>query len=124
MTPGPHLSRVSTAQNLVFVSGQLARNTEGKIAGGIEQQTQQVMSNLENALKSVGLELEHLVKTTIWLRDAADFDLFNLTYARILQNVRPARSTLVSELLFPEALIEIEAVACQAQVRYQQEKVQ
>jgi len=69
------------------------------------------MSNLENLLKLHGLKLEHVIKTTVWLRHASDFNLFNQTYSQILNKVLPARSTLVSELLFPEALIEIEAVA-------------
>ncbi|SDX91285.1 2-iminobutanoate/2-iminopropanoate deaminase [Collimonas sp. OK242] len=111
MRAGPHLSPVAKSQNLLFISGQLARNAQGQIAGDIEQQTQQVMSNLENILKSNGLKLEHVIKTTVWLRRATDFDLFNQTYAQILNHVRPARSTLVSELLFPEALIEVEAIA-------------
>lgn len=108
----PHLSAWKEASSVIFTAGQLAFDSAGQIsAEDIEGQTLQCLRNLEAVLKSAGLEWRHVVKTTVWLRSAADFPLFDATYSKHLGEVRPARSTVVSALVHPKALIEIEAVA-------------
>ena len=108
----PHLSPWTEAGPLIFVSGQLPFNASGAIsATDIGGQTQQALKNLESALRSAGVGLSDVIKTTVWLAKAADFATFNETYAAAFGEVKPARSTVVCALVLPEALVEIEAVA-------------
>jgi len=111
--PAPHLSAWKEASPLTFISGQLPFDSNGQISvEDIVGQTLQALRNLETVLKSAALELRDVVKTTVWLRNAADFPLFDASYAKFFGEIRPARSTVVSALVLPKALIEIEATAC------------
>ena len=111
--PTPHLSAWTAASPLVFISGQLPFDSTGQIpVEDIGGQTTQALHNLEAVLKSAGLTLRNIVKTTVWLRNAADFWLFDASYSKHFGEIRPARSTVVSALVHPKALVEIEAVAC------------
>lgn len=108
----PHLIPVAESEPFFFLSGQLPFDAQQQIsATDIGGQTRQVVANIAKVLKSAGLSLNDVVKTTIWLRDAADFAGFDSTYAELFGEHRPARSTVVSSLVLPDALIEIEAVA-------------
>ncbi len=111
MTP-PHLAPYTEAAGLVFLSGTLAIGPDGTIsATGIAPQTEQVLANIKTVLESAGLSLADVVKTSVWLTQAADFPGFNETYAKVFGGLRPARSTVISGLAHPLALVEIEAVA-------------
>ena len=78
----PHLSPWKEAAPLIFISGQLPFDSNGQIsAEDIAGQTLQALRNLEAVLRSAALELRDVVKTTVWLRNAADFPLFNESYA-------------------------------------------
>ena len=111
----PHFSPFVVAGDLVFVSGQLAFDAASAIvAGGVEAQTRQVLANVEAVLAGAGLGLRDLVKTTVFITRAEDFPLFNQTYAAVLGEHRPARSTVVTGLAVPGALVEIEAIARRA----------
>lgn len=108
----PHLAPFTEAGSLVFLSGQLPFDATRSISStDIGGQTEQVLSNIATVLGQAGLTLADVVKTTVWLRNAADFAAFNDSYAACFGAHRPARSTVVSELVVAEALIEIEAVA-------------
>jgi 2-iminobutanoate/2-iminopropanoate deaminase len=108
----PHFSPWKEAAPLIFISGQLAFDSNGQISvHDIAGQTQQALRNLETVLKSAALELRDVVKTTVWLRDAADFPAFNEAYAKFFGETKPARSTVVCALVHPKALVEIEATA-------------
>ncbi len=107
----PHLSRAVPCGDLVFVSGQLARDDDGTIAGDIVAQTERALANLKRELARFGLDLTAVRKTTVWLRDRADAAGFDATYASVFGAVRPARSLVISALVAPEALVEIEAIA-------------
>lgn len=107
----PHLSDFVDVPPFVYLSGQMAFRTDGILVGGIAAQTRQCLDNIANVLATLGLDLNDVVKSTVWLRRADDFESFNTEYAAVFGTHRPARSTVVSDLLFPEALIEIEAVA-------------
>ena len=108
----PHLSSWTEAGSLVFVSGQLPLDADRRVsAAGIGAQTKLVIATIEAVLERAGLTLADIVKTTVWLRDAADFPAFNDSYAACFADNRPARSTVVSDLVLPGALVEIEAVA-------------
>lgn len=108
----PPLSPARTAGELVFTSGQLARGADGAIvAGGIEAQAECVLANLVAVLASNGCAPSDVVKVTAWLTDAAYGPAFNAAYEEVFAEPWPARSTVVSELLAPGALIEVEAIA-------------
>jgi 2-iminobutanoate/2-iminopropanoate deaminase len=100
----------------VFVSGQVARDEEGNVvAGGIEAQARQTLRNVAHALALAGCTLEDVVKTTVWLDDARDFDEFNRAYAEYFPGNKPARSTLQAKNM-AGTKIEIEAIAYQQEV--------
>ena len=108
----PHLLPWTEAAPLVFISGQLPFDASGQIPhADVAQQTTQALQNLEAILSKAGLGLQNIIKTTIWLRREADFGAFNESYARFFGAIKPARSTVVSALVHPAALVEIEAIA-------------
>ncbi|MBB6252137.1 RidA family protein [Nitrospirillum iridis] len=109
----PHLSPFQEAGGLVYISGQLPFDADGKISGaGVAEQTTQVLQNIDRVLGSIGLERSNIVKTTVWLRPDADFTAFNDSYAAFFGEHRPARSTVLSGLVLAAATVEIEAIAC------------
>nr|WP_311529934.1 RidA family protein [uncultured Ralstonia sp.] len=112
--PGTHSlprSRATKAGDFVFVSGQVARHADGSIVvGGIEAHTRQTLKNVADVLALAGCTLEDVVKVTIWLEDARDFDEFNRVYGEFFPENKPARSTLQGNNMVGTK-IEIEAVA-------------
>jgi|HubBroStandDraft_5_1064220.scaffolds.fasta_scaffold417388_1 2-iminobutanoate/2-iminopropanoate deaminase len=110
--PIPHFSLWTEAAPVVFLSGQLAFDATGRIVDAeVSGQTKQALRNIELVLEKAGLKLADVVKTTVWLRNQTDFAAFNEAYASYLGELRPARSTVVSALVHPDALVEIEAIA-------------
>jgi 2-iminobutanoate/2-iminopropanoate deaminase len=107
----PHLSKATHAGDHIYVSGQLARDHDGVISGDIARQTKQALENLRAVLADDGLDLVDVVKTTVWLTDRSDLPAFNEVYADCFGENRPARSTVISLLIVPEARVEIEAIA-------------
>lgn len=100
------------ANGFLFASGQVNRDPKtGSIVGTtIEGAADQVLNNLEAVLKAAGLTFSDVVKTTVFLTKAEDFDAMNKVYARRMGDHRPARSTVVVAL--PKgASIEIELIA-------------
>jgi 2-iminobutanoate/2-iminopropanoate deaminase len=98
--------------DLVFVAGQLGLVPGGGlVAGGIAEQTEQVMRNLAAILEAAGTSLDGLVKTTVFLADLGDFAAMNEVYAQHVGDRPPARSTIEVAGLPSGALVEIEAVA-------------
>jgi enamine deaminase RidA (YjgF/YER057c/UK114 family) len=71
----------------------------------------EVMSKLEAALAQAGARLDQVVKTTIYVTDAQDWDLVGRAHAEALGDARPAASMVVAQLLDPRMLVELEAVA-------------
>ena len=115
-TYGPY-SPVRVVGDVIYVSGQVGISPEAKTAEhDVISQTQQVMKNLKSALASVDLTLADIVKTTIYLRDMADFTEVNEIYSSYLSEPYPARACVeVSGLPRvcgdSELLVEIEAIA-------------
>lgn len=106
------LSKAIRAGDFVFLSGQLGLNTHGQLAGQtIETQTRQALQNISAILAEAGASLSHVVKSTVWLVDRADFGRFNQIYAEYFAHQPPVRSTVVSGLVLNGALVEIEVVA-------------
>jgi 2-iminobutanoate/2-iminopropanoate deaminase len=110
---GPYSQGIQVG-DLVFVSGQGPMDpSTGKWVGqgDIKSQTTQVLENMQLVLKSAGLSMEDVAKTTVFLKKASDFQGMNEVYRTFFAKSPPARSTIVTDLLFPEMLVEIEAVA-------------
>jgi 2-iminobutanoate/2-iminopropanoate deaminase len=99
--------------NLVFASGQIGLDPEtgNLVPGGIEQETCQVMSNLQHVLEAAGSGMDKVVKTTVFLRDINDFARMNPCYAASFPENPPARSTIQAAALPKGASIEIDVIA-------------
>lgn len=105
------LSRAVRAGNFVFVSGQIGIDESGSIDPSVETQTRQCLENGRRVLQEAGLDLDDVVKATVWLTNPEDFPAFNRVYATYFENGPPARSTVASALMVPGLLVEIELVA-------------
>lgn len=106
------LSKAIRAGDFVFLSGQLGLDAQGQlIAGGIAEQTRQTFANIETLLAQAGASLAQVVKATVWLTDATTFAAFNEVYRGYFAELPPTRSTVISALAIPGALVEIEVMA-------------
>jgi 2-iminobutanoate/2-iminopropanoate deaminase len=108
---GPY-SQAIKAGGFVFVSGQIPTDpsTGEFIAGGIKEQTEQVLKNVSAVLSAAGSSLEKVVKTTVFLADMAEFTEMNEVYARYFEVEPPARATVAAAGLPRNARVEIEAI--------------
>lgn len=108
---GPYSQAIKSG-NFVFTSGQIGINPlTGQLRLGIEEQTRQVLSNLQAVLTVAGSGMDRILKTTIFLTDITEFSTVNAIYAQSFSNEPPARSTVQVAALPLGALVEIEAVA-------------
>ncbi len=109
---GPYSQGV-VANGLLFASGQIALSPEtGELVGStIEEQAEQVMKNVGALLTAAGTDFDHVVKTTCFLEDIADFAKFNAVYAKSFGEKLPARSAVGIDKLPKGALIEVEVIA-------------
>ena len=109
---GPYAQAI-VAGGFVFCSGQtpLVPATMRIEALTIEDQTRQVLANLATVLSSQGLGLSDVVKTSVFLKNFADFARMNAVYADVFGAHRPARTTVEVSRLPLEALVEIECIA-------------
>jgi 2-iminobutanoate/2-iminopropanoate deaminase len=108
---GPYSPAVG-AGDLVFVSGQIPLDAEGKIEGYTpKEQAHQALENLRATLSAAGLTLDAVVKTTIFLHDMDDFAAVNEVYAEFFAEPYPARSTVQVARLPKDVRVEIEAIA-------------
>jgi 2-iminobutanoate/2-iminopropanoate deaminase len=112
---GPYSQGIS-AGGLIFVSGQLGIDPEtGElVAGGIEEQTHQVLRNISAILSSASAGLAGVVKTTVYLKDLKDFPAMNAVYAEFFDQNLPARATVQVSALPKGALVEIDCIAVMA----------
>jgi 2-iminobutanoate/2-iminopropanoate deaminase len=101
---------------LVFCSGQTGLDpATGKLVpGGLEAETRQVLTNLKNVLEASGSSMENVLKTTVYIRDMADFAKLNAIYAEFFPVNPPARTTIAVAGLPLNGVVEIEAIACRA----------
>ena len=109
---GPYSQGVMV-NGLLFASGQIALSPEtGELVGStIEEQAEQVMKNVGALLTAAGTDFDHVVKTTCFLEDIADFAKFNAVYAKSFGEKLPARSAVGIDKLPKGALIEVEVIA-------------
>ena len=109
---GPYSQAVKT-NGLVFASGQIPIDpqTGQFVAGGITEQTEQVLKNLGAVLEAAGSGLDRIVKTTVFLADMQEFAAMNEVYGRFFKETPPARATVEAARLPRDARVEIEAIA-------------
>lgn len=108
---GPYVHAVE-ANGLIFTSGQIGLIPEtGELQEGIEAQTHQVFKNLTAVLEAAGSNLDHAVKTSVFLDDINDFGKVNEIYAEYFKGETPARSCVEVAKLPKGALVEIEVIA-------------
>jgi len=109
---GPYAQGV-VSQGFLYTAGQVALDpkTGQVIPGDIAAQTERVFANLTAVLAAAGASWGDVVKTTVYLRNMADFPVVNEVYGRAVGSARPARSTVEVSGLPRGVLIEIDAVA-------------
>lgn len=109
---GPY-SQAIVANGFLYSAGQIALDpaTGQVVEGGIREQTTRVMANLKSVLEAARLNLSHVVKTTVFLVDMADFAEMNEVYAKTFGDHKPARSTVAVSGLPRGVRVEIEIVA-------------
>lgn len=109
---GPY-SQAIEANGFVFASGQLPIDpaTNAFVEGGVKEQTRQSLTNTQSVLKAAGLDLSHVIKTTVFLSDMADFAAMNEVYAEFFNEPYPARSAIAVKTLPKNALVEVECIA-------------
>ena len=100
------------AGGFLFTAGQIPLDpvTMDVVPGDVGAQTEQVLKNLSAVIGAAGADWSHVVKTTVFLRDMADFAAMNAVYARVLGEAKPARSTVAVLGLPRDVRVEIEAV--------------
>lgn len=109
---GPY-SQAIEVNGMLFISGQIPINPEtGNIVeGGIVEQTEQVMKNLEGILTEAGYTFDNVVKSTCLLSDMANFAAMNEIYGKRFAQNPPARAAFAVKTLPKEVLVEIEMIA-------------
>ena len=109
---GPY-SQAIEINGFIFASGQIPidPSTGNFVEGGIKEQTKQAITNAKNILEEAGTDLAHVVKTTVYLANMADFAAMNEIYATFFQQPFPARSAVAVKDLPKGALVEVEVLA-------------
>jgi 2-iminobutanoate/2-iminopropanoate deaminase len=110
---GGHYSQAGVYNGLVFVSGQLSIDPETgeRKLGSIEEQTEQVLSNVSEILKAANSDLSRVLKMTVYVADIELWSPVNEVYARVMGENRPARAVVPTGKLHYGFLVEIEAIA-------------
>ena len=109
---GPYSQGIKT-NGFVFISGQLPLDpaTGAFAEGGIENQTRQSLTNVKSILEAAGSGLDKVVKTTVFLKNIADFAAMNSVYSEFFKTECPARSAFQVAALPKDAALEIEVIA-------------
>ena len=108
---GPYSQAVRYG-NLLFISGQISLDPEtGEIVGeDIEAQTKRVLDNLKAIIEAGGMELNHVLKCSCFLKDMEDFVKFNAVYNTYFGDILPARETVEVSRLPKDVMVEISAI--------------
>ena len=109
---GPY-SQAIKINNFLYTSGQISLDAETMemVTGSIEIETEKVLQNLEAILMKDGLNLTHVIKTTVYLSDLGDFSKMNQVYEKFFADNRPARACVQVAALPKGAKVEIDAIA-------------
>jgi 2-iminobutanoate/2-iminopropanoate deaminase len=109
---GPYQQAIKVGE-FIYTAGQIPIDpkTGNFVAGGVVEQTRQVLENLKAVLEAGGSSLDRVVKATVFLKNMSDFGAMNEVYAEYLGAAKPARSTVAVAELPRGALVEIDLVA-------------
>lgn len=109
---GPY-SQAIVANGMLFISGQIPINpaTGNIVEGGINEQTEQVMKNLQAILAEAGCTFANVVKSTCLLSDMANFGAMNAIYGKYFIENPPARAAFAAKTLPKDVMVEIEMIA-------------
>ena len=109
---GPY-SQAIIVNGMLYTAGQIPLDPQSMeiVAGGIDEQTEQVMKNLAAILESAGASLQDVVKTTVFLHDMGEFAAMNKIYEKHFGAHKPARSTVQAARLPRDVKVEIEVIA-------------
>jgi 2-iminobutanoate/2-iminopropanoate deaminase len=109
---GPY-SQAVKANGFIFISGQIPLDprTQELVEGDVARQTGRVMENLKGIVEAAGSSLDRVVKTTVFLKDLADFPVMNEVYSRYFPANPPARATVQVARLPRDVGVEIELIA-------------
>lgn len=109
---GPYSQAIQSG-NMLFISGQIAieRSSGNLLTGNIEQETKQVMFNLEVILKEAGMDFSNVVKSSIFLKDMNNFPKVNEIYGQYFKSQPPARETVEVSRLPKDVNVEISCIA-------------
>jgi 2-iminobutanoate/2-iminopropanoate deaminase len=109
---GPY-SQAIVVNGFVFVAGQVPIDpSTGKVVeGGIKEQTRRVLENVKAVLEAAGSSLDRVVKVNVYLKRAEDFAAMNEVYSQYFPKEPPARTTVVTDMVREEFLIEIDVIA-------------
>lgn len=110
--PAPHVfSNAIRFGNLVLTTAKSGTYPDGKLAKGIEDQTRQSLENIRELLEAAGTDMEHVLKTTIYLTTTRNFDKMNVVYSSYFR-VPPARAVVLTKGWgVKNRLVEIDAIA-------------
>jgi 2-iminobutanoate/2-iminopropanoate deaminase len=111
---GPY-SQAVVAGEFVFCSGQIGINplTGELVSADIQEQTKQVLENLQQVLHAADSSIDLIVTTEVYLKDINDYAVMNEVYGRVFKNnLQPARTTVAVSALPKNALVEMSCVAC------------
>jgi 2-iminobutanoate/2-iminopropanoate deaminase len=108
---GPYSQAIKIG-NMLFISGQIPINpvTNNLIAGGIKEQTQQVLKNLFAVIEAANMKPENIVKCSCFLKNMSEFADFNSVYTEFLGTILPARECVEVARLPRDVLVEISAI--------------
>ena len=109
---GPYTPAVR-AGDFLFLSGMVASDpvTNELVAGSTAQQTRATLNNVQRSLEGCGARLEDVVKCSVFLLDAGDFQEMNAVYAEFFPQAKPARTTVAAALMDARLRVEIECIA-------------
>ena len=109
---GPY-SQAIKANGFIFLSGQAALDpaTQQLVAGGVAEQTERTLKNLEAILKVAGSSLDKVVRCGVFLKDMNDFAAMNEVYGKFFRSNPPARTTVQATRLPKDCMVEIDAIA-------------
>lgn len=109
---GPY-SQAILHGNTLYMSGQIAIDpaTDALVTGDVESETDQVMKNIAAVLKAAGMTFEHVVKSTIFIKNMGDFGRINTVYGSYFAEIPPARETVEVAALPKGVNVEISCIA-------------
>lgn len=106
-------SQGTQAGNLIFVAGQVGADASGKLTGdaGMAAQTRQTIANVAAVLAEAGAALADVVSATVYVKNFNEYKVFDQVWQECFGRHKPARATVQAELVIPQLLVEIQAIA-------------